>query len=73
MAAAVTARVLTDYFVHEHNALDVAKQEYELAKRHVREVLKCRQAGNTRHELRFQDALARRDAALDRFVVTLCR
>ncbi len=69
----MTARVLTDYFVHEHNPLEVSKQEYELAKRHVREVLKYRQAGNTRHELRFQDAVARRDAALDRFVTELCR
>jgi len=71
MEIAINTKVI-DAFTHQHNALDVATQEYELAKEHFREVLKYRDATNPEHQQRFHDALERQDAARDAYLKALC-
>lgn len=67
----VTAEVLTNFFTHEHNALEVATQDYKLAKAHFRDVLHYRDATNPEHQKRFQDALDRQELARERYVESL--
>ncbi len=67
----MTAHVLESLFVHEHNQLAVAKQEYEAAKEHFREVMEYRIAGNADHERRFRDAVDRQSAARDKYIAAL--
>jgi len=68
----VTAQVIYEGFAHQHNALDVATQEYELAKLYFREVLKYRDATNPEHQQRFRDALERQEAARNAYLKALC-
>jgi hypothetical protein len=58
-------------FSHEHNALEVATQEYRHAKEHFREVLHYRDCTNPDHQRRFRDALDRQEEARDRYVAAL--
>ncbi|WP_020472389.1 hypothetical protein [Zavarzinella formosa] len=67
----MTAKVLEDFFCHEHNRLEVARQEYAAAKQHFREVMQNRIAGNTDHDRRFRDALNRQSAAREKLVELL--
>ena len=69
----MTALVLENLFTHEHNRREVARQEYEAAKQHFREVRQHRIAGNADHDRRFHDAVEQQRAARDRFVELLCR
>jgi hypothetical protein len=66
----MTADVLRA-FDHEHNALEVARQDYEMAKQHVDEILRLdwRQRNNCQDV--FRAAVERRDAARKRFVALL--
>jgi hypothetical protein len=58
-------------FTHDHNAFDVAAQEYELAKQHHREVLMHLNAFNLEHQWRFSDAQERLEAARERYLTLL--
>ena len=69
----MTALVIQNVFTHEHNPLEVARQEYDLAKEHFRQVVLNRVIGIPGHERRFRDALDRKIAARDRFVEMLTR
>ena len=55
-------------FSHDHNTGDVARQEYELAKEHFREVCRLRDPTNPDHQRRFHDALERQGVARERYV-----
>lgn len=55
-------------FTHEHNALEVAAQEWELAERHFREVCQHGDMRNPDHQQRFRDAVERREAARERWL-----
>jgi hypothetical protein len=68
----MNALVIYEGFTHEHNAHEVARQEYWLAKRHFREVLKYRDATNPEHQKRFRDALDRQEAAREAYVRAIC-
>ena len=67
----MTARVIQCVFAHEHNVREVARQEYEAAKLHFREVCEHRIAGDADHDRRFRDAADRREAARNAFVELL--
>lgn len=67
----MTAWVLTDFFDHDHHRLEVARQEYALAKEHFREVCLHRIAGNADHDQRFRDAAERREVARERWLKLL--
>ena len=67
----MTAQVLSNFFKHEHNALEVATQEYRLAKTHFREVMHYRDCTNPEHQKRFRDALDRQEVARERYVEAL--
>jgi hypothetical protein len=69
----MSARILDNIFTHDHNALDVARQEYNMAKQHFREVMKHRDCTNAEHQRRFRDALERQGVARERFVELLSR
>jgi hypothetical protein len=58
-------------FTHEHNAIAVAAQEYQMAKEHVREVCLLRDPTNPDHQKRFLDAMDRQEAARERYVELL--
>ncbi len=60
-------------FTHEHNRLEVARQEYQQAKEHFREVMLHRDSTNPDHQKRFKDALDRQEAARERFIEEMCR
>lgn len=66
----MTAEVLRA-FDHEHNALEAARQDYEMAKQHVDAILSLdwRQRNNSQDI--FRAAVERRDAARERFVALL--
>jgi GrpB-like predicted nucleotidyltransferase (UPF0157 family) len=68
----MSAQVI-DVFEHENNALDVARQEYHMAKQHFREVMQYRDCTNAEHQRRFRDALERQTAARERYIELLCR
>lgn len=65
----MTAEILRA-FTHDHNPLEVAEQEYEMAKEHYRQVLLHCDPLNPDHTRRFHDALDRLDAARGRWVGT---
>jgi hypothetical protein len=67
----VTAEVLTNFFRHEHNALEVATQEYRLAKKHFRDVMHYRDCTDQEHQKQFRDALNRQEVARERYVEAL--
>jgi hypothetical protein len=59
-------------FTHGHNAIEVATQEYELAKEHLREVSKHRDPTNPDHQKRFRDAMDRQELARDAYLRAIC-
>ncbi|WP_435008013.1 hypothetical protein P12x_005280 [Tundrisphaera lichenicola] len=65
------AGVIAGLFAIEHNRLPALEQEYELAKEHQREVLKCRVPLNPEHQRRFADACDRLDSARERYIAAL--
>ena len=58
-------------FSHEFNAVDVARQEYELAKEHFQEVCKHRDPTNPDHQKRFRDAAERQEEARNNWLKLL--
>ncbi|HEX4611073.1 MAG TPA: hypothetical protein VH092_22980 [Urbifossiella sp.] len=58
-------------FNHEHNAAEVARQEYEFAKQHFREVCAFRDPTNPDHQQRFRDAADRQEEARERWLRVL--
>lgn len=65
------ARVISGLFTIEHNRLPALEQDYELAKEHQREVLRCRLPLNPEHQRRFQDAQERLNEARERYLAAL--
>jgi hypothetical protein len=59
-------------FSHDHNAGDVARQEYEFAKQHFQEVCKHRDPTNPDHQRRFRDAAERQEVARERWLKVVC-
>jgi hypothetical protein len=70
--ACMNAQVIYEGFTHQHNTLDVARQEYDLAKAHFNDVCQYRNSLNQEHNRRFTDAIERKRLARDRFVKLLC-
>ena len=52
----------------EQNRLEVAQQDYELAKKNVRDVLRSGYAWEPGHQARFRAAIERQAEARDRFL-----
>jgi hypothetical protein len=67
----VTARVIQNVFIHEHNRLEAAEQEHRLAKTHYREVAVHRVCGITEHDQRFRSAAERAEAAREQLLRAL--
>jgi hypothetical protein len=67
----VTAEVLR-VFSHEHNAREVAAQEYQLAKEYLSDVCKHRDPTNPDHQRRFQDAMERQEVAREAYLRAIC-
>ncbi|WP_020471497.1 hypothetical protein [Zavarzinella formosa] len=67
----MTAQILANIFTHDHNALEVARQEYEAAKKHFREVMENKVCGIPDHERRYRDAMERQNSACEKFAKTL--
>lgn len=63
----MTAQVLR-VFTHEHNAEDVARQEYQLAKAHFRQVVLNRACRMSGYDEQFRAASDRRAAAFERLL-----
>jgi cytoplasmic iron level regulating protein YaaA (DUF328/UPF0246 family) len=68
----MNSQVIYEGFSHAHNPLDVAHQEYELAKQHFREVMQYRDATNPEHQKRFRDAVNQQEAARNAYLKALC-
>jgi hypothetical protein len=67
----VNPMVIYEGFTHTHNAHEVIRQEYQLAKQHFQEVLMYRDSTNPDHQKRFRDALDRQEAAREAYVAVL--
>lgn len=59
---------VVEVFTHHHNVPRVAKQEYDLAKQHYREVCDNFNATNADHQRRFRDAADRLEVARERWL-----
>jgi hypothetical protein len=67
------AGVIERVFTIEHNRLDTARQEYELAKEHYAEVLKLREPGRPDHQQRFADAQERLERGREAYLTAFCK
>jgi hypothetical protein len=67
----MSSEVIYNGFAHVANRLEVATQEYIMAKKHCREVLRYRDSTNPEHQKRFQDALERQSVAREQYLEAL--
>jgi hypothetical protein len=63
----MTCQVLR-VFTHEFNPLAVAQQDYEMAKLHHREVLRCLRFSDPESQRRFVDAQERLETAREAYL-----